>query len=62
MNELKENVVGTRAADAGVIGFSVDDLLNAILTPPPPPPENNSYPATVRYPVEAAEAYTDIPD
>jgi len=52
----------TLTGNNGIVGFSVDDLLTAILAEPPKPPENDSYPASVRGPVDAAEAYTNIPD
>jgi len=53
---------GTLTGNNGIVGFSVDDLLTTILAESPKPPENDSYPASVHGPVDAAEAYTNIPD
>jgi len=46
----------------GIIGFSVDDLLEAIWTPPAETDKNSSYTSTVFGPVKAARACTYIPD
>jgi hypothetical protein len=59
---IKKNVTGADNDGEGIIGFSVDDLLESIWTPPSETDKNSSYPSTVFGPVEAARACTYIPD
>jgi len=63
MSEVTEKIESGTAYDGtGIVGFSLDDLLEAIWTPPPEPEKNSSRTATVLGPLKAANACTYTPD